>query len=183
MQGTPSVSDVQQKVAEAVFGRPLVTNVLRGHVVEAMIALALEPEWKWCAEDYSSWDFERGDGLRLEVKQSAARQSWAVTDKPSACSFDIAERKGRWEGATWIDDVGRSAQLYVLAHHPIADISADHRDPGQWHFYVIPTALLPATRRLSLAAARGLAPASTFSELADAVAAVAADCQHAGVAA
>lgn len=68
--------DVIAKVTASAFGQPLVTNVLRGHVVEAMVALALEPEWRWCSGDYAAWDFERADGLRMEVRQSAYRQSW-----------------------------------------------------------------------------------------------------------
>ena len=169
MIDAPAIADIPRKVSEAVFGRPLVTNVLRGQVVEAIVACALEPEWTWCAEDYSSWDFERADGLRLEVKQSAARQSWATSDKPSTCSFDIAVRKGRWEGSSWIDEVGRAAHIYILAHHPVADSTADHRDPGQWHFYVVPTRSLPNTKRLSLTTARRLASATSFAELRHAV--------------
>ena len=169
MISAPSIADIHRKVSEAAFGRPLITNVLRGQVVEAIVACALEPEWTWCAEDYSSWDFERADGKRLEVKQSAARQSWAVSDKPSACSFDIGIRKGRWEGPHWISEVGRAADVYIFAHHPIADSTADHRDPNQWQFYVIPTRLLPDTQRLSLSRARSLATASSFGELSDAV--------------
>ena len=131
MAQSPSISAIKMKVADAAFGRPLITNVLRGHVVEAIVACALEPDWTWCSQDYASWDFEHPGGLRLEVKQSAARQSWATSDKPSACSFDIAERKGRWEGAVWIDEPGRAAHIYIFAHHPIAESEADHRDPEQ----------------------------------------------------
>ncbi len=165
----PSSTDVQLKVAHSAFGRPLVTNVLRGLVAEAVVALALEPEWQWCAGDYSSWDFERPDGLRLEVKQSAAKQSWATSDIPSACSFDIAMRKGRWEGADWIGEPGRAAHIYIFAHHPIADSTADHRDPGQWRFYVVPTSELPALGRLSLKRLQRLGLAVSFMELASAV--------------
>jgi len=173
MNAPPTTWDILRKVADAAFGRPLVTNVLRGMVAEAIVACALEPEWHWCAQDYANWDFERADGLRLEVKQSAARQSWATSDKPSACSFDIAARKGRLEGATWIDAPGRAAQIYVFAHHPVADISADHRDPAQWNFHVVRSADLPATRSLSLACARRLCPAVDFAMLKAAVSAAA----------
>lgn len=38
------ISDVIAKVSQVAFGKPLVTNVLRGHVAEAIIALALEPD-------------------------------------------------------------------------------------------------------------------------------------------
>lgn len=164
-----SISDVQEKVSEAAFGKPLITNVLRGQVVEAIIALALEPQWRWCAEDYSSWDFERKDGLRLEVKQSAARQTWAASEKPSPASFDIATRTGRWDGADWLPEPGRAADIYIFAHHPISDSTADHRDPAQWDFYVVRSTELPETRRLSLLAARRLSGSHRFFELLQAV--------------
>lgn len=171
----PSADDIQRKVAAAAFGRPLITNVHRGMVAEAIVAAALEPEWRWCSEDYSSWDFERADGAKLEVKQSAARQSWAAADaKPSACSFDIANRTGRWEnGVEWIAEPGRSADTYVFAHHPVADATADHRDPAQWRFYVVATQQLPNIRRLSLARLKSLRGACTFEELRQSVGAAA----------
>lgn len=180
---TPTVDDIQAKVSQSAFGRPLITNVLRGHVVEAIVALALEPEWSWCAEDYSSWDFERADGFRLEVKQSAARQSWATSDKPSACSFDIAERKGRWEGQVWIEEPGRAAQVYVFAHHPVASSEADHRDASQWIFYVVAARDLPSSRRLSLSAARALTSACSFGALGEKVRSVAAKLLNDGLSA
>jgi hypothetical protein len=59
------VADVVARVSDAAFGRPRVMNVPRGHVVEAMVALALEAEWRWCAADHASWDFEHEAGVRL----------------------------------------------------------------------------------------------------------------------
>jgi hypothetical protein len=167
-----SIDDVQQRVAQAAFGRQLVTNVLRGHVAEAIIAFALEPAWQWCGADYSNWDFEHADGLRLEVKQSSARQTWLNTI-PSKGSFDIAMRKKRWEAEGWIAEEGRAADLYIFAWHPVSDESADHRDPGQWEFFVVATADLPPSRRIGLAKVRQLAPPCSFTQLADRVAAVA----------
>jgi hypothetical protein len=168
----PSIEQIQHKVAAAAFGKPLITNVHRGLVVEAIVACALEPEWRWCSEDYSSWDFEQAGGLKLEVKQSSARQSWADgKGKPSASSFDIAKRTGRWEGGTdWIAEPGRNADIYVFAHHPIFDDTADHRDPAQWAFYVISTNRLPDTKRITLGGVRALSQAVQFHDLKRAVA-------------
>jgi len=59
------VADVVARVSDAAFGRSMMMNVPRGHVVEAMVALALEPEWRWCAADHASWDFEHETGVRL----------------------------------------------------------------------------------------------------------------------
>lgn len=53
MTAPPTVDEIVARVSNAAFGRPLVTNVLRGQVVEAIVASALEPEWTWCAADYA----------------------------------------------------------------------------------------------------------------------------------
>lgn len=165
-------AEVVAKVVEAAFGRPLVTNVLRAQLVEAMIALVLEPTWIWCAANYAPCDFERADGLRLEVKQSAARQSWS-TDKPSKAIFDVAVRTGRYEPHGWVGEYGRAAHLYVFAHHPTFDDTADHRDPAQWLFYVVPTAALPDVKQIALGTIKTFAEAVPISMLAKTVATVA----------
>ncbi|HJU12537.1 MAG TPA: hypothetical protein VJ728_16755 [Candidatus Binataceae bacterium] len=148
-----SKESIVARACEAAFGRPLVVNNLRALLVEAMIESALlQPEWRWSAADWAGWDFEHQDGTRLEVKQSAAKQSWSMSPKRSSSPrFDIAERTGYWEGGvTWVPLRARHAHLYVFAYHPIADDTADHRDPSQWQFYVLPTVDLPALKTVSL---------------------------------
>jgi hypothetical protein len=136
-------------------------------VAEAIVATALEPDWTWCAGDYSSYDFIHSSGARLEVKQSASLQSWnAATLKPSRCSFDIAERTGEWVGGvTWKPRRGRNANIYVLCHHPMVTREADHRDPVQWRFYVMPEVKLPAQQTIALSVVEGLAGAVGYGEL------------------
>ncbi|KAA2211218.1 hypothetical protein [Teichococcus oryzae] len=149
------------------------TNTLRGMLVEAMIDAALPAGWTWCSADYESFDFISQDGVRLEVKQSAARQSWALEgSSPSKCSFDIAPRTGRWDGPVWIPGIGRNADLYVFAHHPVADLSADHREPVQWRFYVVSTHALPATKRISLSKLQAMLAPVVYADLAAQVEAV-----------
>lgn len=168
-----SISSVVEKATSATFGLPLVVNVARGQLVEAMVALALEPRWTWCSTDYSGWDFVREDGLRLEVKQSAARQSWA-TSKPSTASFDVAARTGHWEGGTrWVAGHGRAAQIYVLAYHGIYSDEADHRDAYQWEFYVLAANELPDVKTIGLKRIQALADAVGIDELSDRVNSVA----------
>jgi len=163
------IGDVIAKVSQVAFGKPLVTNVLRGHVAEAIIALALEPEWSWCSADYAGWDFERADGLRLEVKQSAAMQSWS-TGKPSKAIFDVAARTGYWEAGTeWIAMAGRPAHLYVFAHHGIYGDDADHRDPSQWQFYVTAARDLPDAKQIGLSSITRLTSPVPVAALADKV--------------
>jgi len=159
---------------KTAFGNRLVTNSLRGIVAEAVVASALKQEWLWCSADYAGWDFERSDGIRLEVKQSAARQTWQRSDgRPSVCSFDIRARKGRYEGADWLDEPGRNAHLYVFAHHYVHDDAADHCDPAQWAFYVISTIALPSTHTIGLRALSKLSQPCTYSELGETVESVA----------
>jgi hypothetical protein len=166
LSGPVTAADIERKVADAVFGKKLITNVYRGHVAEAIVAAALEPDWLWCSADYSSWDFERSDGVRLEVKQSAVLQTWS-TEPPKRItgSFDIAERQGYWEGPAWVATPGRCAQVYVLAHHTIIDDTADHRDPSQWQFYVVRASELPVVKKISLGTLQRLAQPCGFAEL------------------
>lgn len=160
---------VRQHASAAAFGSSIVQNNLRALVVEAIVDLTLPPGWRWCSQDWAGWDFEHEDGVRLEVKQTAAKQTWAAPVRPSAPRFDIAERRGRWEGSVWIDEPGRHAQLYVFAHHPIADGTAEQRDPLQWVFYLVEAARLPATRTISLRTVQQSADACTFHELGERV--------------
>jgi hypothetical protein len=168
-------AEVITKVCDAAFGKPLVTNVLRGQVVEAMIALALEPHWTWCSADYASWDFERPDGVRLEVKQSAYRQSWETSFSAKVRpSFDVAKRKTQWDGETYIETNRRAAHIYVLAYHDRRDDAADHRDPRQWEFFVLPSSIIPPVARIALGSVRRLTDSVLINELADRVEHVAA---------
>lgn len=162
---TVSARQVIDRAGRALFGKRLVTNTARGFLVEAMIAEALDPDWTWCAADYASWDFEKGN-VRLEVKQSASLQSWnSETGKESACSFDIAARSKAWIDEAWIETGRRVADLYVFAHHPLTGAEADHREPSQWAFYVVPSSRLPDVGRISLSKVGTLAPAVSISNL------------------
>lgn len=163
-------SRIRERAATAAFAKPLITNVLRGLVVEAIVAEALSMDWEWCSEDYAAWDFEHADGAKLQVKQSASRQSWAkIGDKASAGIFDIAPKTGRWEGSTWIAGAGRYAQLYVFGRHNVVDDSADHCDPFQWQFFIIASSQLPTTKNITLATIVRLTKPVEFSQLGEAV--------------
>lgn len=159
------IMKVFEKASKSAFGNPLITNINRGLVAEAIVALALEPEWHWVSSDYSGWDFERPDGVRLEVKQSAVLQSWNDNGSLSKASFDIAPRTGRYEGQIWVEEKGRAAQIYVFAHHIISDQTADHKDPTQWEFYVIAASDLPNQKTISLNPLKSLCKSCGFDSL------------------
>jgi len=130
----PTADDIRAKASFMAYGKSLIENSYRGLVVEVIIGEALGPDWRHCSADWSGWDFEHATGCRLEVKQSAARQTWPAPKKPKLPSFDIGERTGYYKGADWIRQAGRLAHVYVFAFHPLRDGSADHRDPGQWQW-------------------------------------------------
>jgi len=84
------------RLTHRLFGSPLLRNSIRGELVEEMVALALEPEWALCADDWAACDLKQvGGPLRIQVKQSAARQSWHADARPRCCQCD-----GRWRAIT-----------------------------------------------------------------------------------
>jgi hypothetical protein len=131
----------------------------------------LGPDWLWCAADYESCDFRHKAGARLEVKQSAALQTWnAASQRVTKASFDIATRTGEWvDGVQWKDRIGRNADTYVFAYHPVTDHTADHREPAQWQFYVVLEERLPEQKTLALSVVADLSTRVGFSELRESV--------------
>ncbi|MCC6926792.1 hypothetical protein [Novosphingobium sp.] len=152
----PALGD---RLLKALVGKPMVSNAFRGTLVEAMLAGVLEPEWRWQADGWGSFDFEGPGGVGLEIKQSAARQDWHdSTARPNRGRFDIAARSGRWEGASWIQAPGRAAAIYVFAWHPMFDpAKADHRNPRQWQFHIVSAADLPDQKSIALSGVQALA--------------------------
>ena len=146
------------------------------------MAQALEPEWALCADDWGACDLKQVANLkavkrplRIQAKQSAARQSWHADDSPPPPSpqprprFSIAHKTGRWEGQTWIAEPSRNADLFIFGWHPVTDSSADHRDADQWLFYVVPEPALPPQKSISLFALQRLASAVSCEGLGEAV--------------
>jgi hypothetical protein len=165
----PSVDQIRAKVCTAAFGGPLVSNIFRGLVAEIIVGSAFGAEWQLCSGDWRGWDFEHATGCRLEVKQSAARQTWTGKRKATVPIFDIRARTGYFEGADWVADPRRYAHTYVFAHHPIMDASADHRDPSQWRFHVVAMDRLPAFKTISLVRVALLSDAVAWVDLGAAV--------------
>ena len=172
-----------------IYGKPLINNVYRGDYVEELILSALGEQWKPIGE-WGGWDLERDDGIRLEVKQSAALQPWHATasaGKTSPSSFDIAPRRRYYTDSTdagvlrEVDIPVRSADIYIFAWHPenAPDI-ADHRRAEQWEFYVVRESKLPPkpqgqkTQKRGLSTVKKLAAAVTYDALGAKVTEVAA---------
>jgi len=162
---------IVERAGQAIFGKPLVSNNYRGILVEAIVADALGSGWNWVSEDWAAWDFERSDGVRLEVKQSAALQSWHQSGlkKPNP-RFDCAARTGRWEGSQWHPETQRFADIYIFAYHGEMNAElADHRIPDQWTFFVVSEASLPVQKTIGLTKVRELASQAHHINLQDVV--------------
>jgi hypothetical protein len=167
-----SADAIIERLTKRLYGSPIIRNDARGEVVEEIVAMALEPEWQGCGGDWASCDLVRpADGKRIQVKQSAAKQTWHKADaRPPRPCFSIREKTGRWEsGDQWVEERGRNAEIFVFAWHPVTDASADHRDPHQWEFFVVPEHSLPAQDTMSLSRIRQMTEPVRFEALATAV--------------
>ena len=132
------------------FERRIMNNIHRSEYIECLVAAVLGDEWRlpWVkGHDFAPWDLEhQPSGAKLEVKQSAARQTWHTDETPpSTPRYDIAYRTGRYdEDGKWLEKRARFADIYVFAWHPVTTMTlVDHRDPEQWEFFVLRTTELP----------------------------------------
>lgn len=171
--------EILRRLFARLYGSPIVRNDARGELVEEIVAMALEPDWNSCGSDWGACDLIRpADGLRIQVKQSAGRQSWTKIDvaKSKPC-FSIAPKTGRWEdGDRWIAEPGRNADIFIFGWHPRTNATADHRDPEQWQFYVVAERELPSQKSISLSRIEKLTQAVSFGSLAAKVRDVASNC-------
>jgi hypothetical protein len=51
------------------YDRPVMSNLVRPHYVEYLVAIALGPGWRLVSGDWSGWDLEGPRGARVEVKR------------------------------------------------------------------------------------------------------------------
>ena len=152
-----TAAEVRAAAARRHYEPKILDNADRGDIAEEIIAGVLGPDWEYCGGAWAGWDFEHRDGTRLQLKQSAALQSWDDRQKKVQRNptFNIKLQKGYYaNGTDWIEapQPTRFAQIYIFAWHPVTDkTTCDHADPAQWRFHVIPTAELPDTNTVMLA--------------------------------
>jgi hypothetical protein len=176
------MNEIAARLATRLFDQKLIQNQYRSAFIEAMIEPQLVPKgWRYTGDGWSGWDFERSDGARLEIKQSAAHQTWSASrNVKTRGAFDISARTGYWSegGSKWTAAPGRCAQIYVFAWNPTTGEETDHRDPAQWQFYVSPASRLPEGQRtISIAGIQRLAAAVPLDRLCETVERVLAECR------
>ncbi len=151
-------ADIISQIASEIYDRPIMSNLARPPYVERMVARVLGGGWQHVGSDWNGWDVEhRPSGARLEVKQSARRQSWTESGKfkaNDAPRFDIRHRAGQYaaDKKTWIKGEVRPADIYVFAWHGMFDPieRVDHRVPDQWTFFVLAERKLPKLKSIGL---------------------------------
>lgn len=140
------------------FDVPVIQNNLRGLYVEFMVAELLGDGWRHSGSDWAAFDLEHSGGTRVEVKQSAALQTWsAPANRSRRRSFNIRTPKVEWVGSVATPRSARVASIYVFAWHDDDTAQADQRDAGQWKFYVVAARSLPDQQTISLSALTKLA--------------------------
>lgn len=172
-----SCDNFHRRVVEILSERyqgPLIENKERGVYVEAMIAEILGTKWELTYRlpgygTWSEWDIEnRTTGKRIEIKQSAACQTWhSGTNVATKPVFSIKEAEGYFgpdhgemdSGWTQFESPTRLADLYIFAWHGVGcENNPDHRDRAQWEFYVVSARDLPKGQK-----SIGLQPLKEFA--------------------
>ena len=142
----------------ALFDVPVIQNNLRGLYIEFVVAALLGERWKVASEDWGPWDIEHEDGTLVEIKQSAAKQTWEPSKRGyTAPNFSIRTPKWLWKGAVATAANGRPAHLYIFAWHGDGTETADQRELSQWQFFVVPSRDLPDQKTIGLSSLRKIA--------------------------
>jgi len=158
----------------------LVSNATRGLLAEFIVAKALGISTPSVRDEWSAFDLQTPEGLKVEVKSAAYIQTWYQSSL-SKISFRTPKTRAYDPNTNQLDfEAKRRADVYVfavLAHQDKSTI--DPLNVDQWEFYVVPTATLDARTRsqygitlptLKELANKGLASESvTYGELHDTV--------------
>jgi hypothetical protein len=148
-----TADQVKHRFLKEAFSVPLLDNTMRGVWCEYMVAEALGGECRAVGLGWNAWDLQIGeddqvlpDRIRIQVKNNARIQPWnAGTGKLSDPLFTLPWRRRPGYFENYMPNVpcepeGFLCDVFILCHHPVEDEQlADHREPGQWECYVLPT--------------------------------------------
>jgi hypothetical protein len=143
----PSTKEIRRRLSERLFQSDIVQNNFRGEVFEEIVNSIIGAkhggDWTHCSADWNAWDF-RFKNYFLQVKQAAARQSWDSDDPVNANGrgiFHIRPNSGYYSSEKWneLKPQQRIAQIYLFGWHDDRTAKANHFDPKEWKFFVIPS--------------------------------------------
>ena len=118
----------------------LLSNATRGRFAEFVVATAINVDRTQLRDEWSAYDLETRDGIKLEIKSAAYIQSW-FQRMLSKISFSIKPAL-YWDSITNKQSKikSRHADVYVfcLLHHENKQ-TANPLNLNQWEFYVLAT--------------------------------------------
>ncbi len=148
----------------------IVSNATRGRFAEFLVATALEIDLQTIRDEWSAYDLESPDGIKIEVKSGSYLQSWFQRDY-SKIIFSIRPAR-HWDSATnkQAEIAARQAHVYVFCLLKHMDKkSLDPLNLDQWEFYVVPTKSLNnytrSTTCITWTSLRGLTEAVNYNLL------------------
>lgn len=152
----------------------IMSNATRGRLAEFIVATAVAVDITKVREEWSAFDLETPEGIKLEIKSAAYLQSW-FQRALSTISFSTKPAL-HWDSQTNIQAAiaARHADVYVfcLLHHEDKP-TANPLNINQWEFYVMATAELNAYTRsqhsLTLKSLKKLTSAVPYDQLAAAI--------------
>src|SRR5262245_39034385 len=77
MRMNPVTQEIIQELVDELYGRSVMSNLTRPIFIEKLLLRLLKGNWQHVGGDWSWWDLQNThSGARIELKQSAARQTW-----------------------------------------------------------------------------------------------------------
>lgn len=148
----------------------ILSNATRGRFAEFIVASAINFNKNTIRDEWSAYDLETVEGIKLEIKSAAYLQSWFQT-KLSKISFDIKATR-LLDSITNVvaTEKVRQADVYVLCllHHK-DKLTVNPLNMNQWLFYVLATKQLNEYQRsqhsTTLNSLQKLATPVSYSEL------------------
>lgn len=150
----------------------IMSNATRGIFAEFIVATATNIEQTLVRDEWSAYDLETPDGIKIEVKSGAYLQTWHQ-EKLSKITFSIREAL-YWDSNTskYSEVPKRHADVYVfcLLHHEDKR-TVDPLNLNQWEFYVVATKQLNEYTRskhsITLNSLKGLTEVICYDKLYD----------------
>ena len=152
----------------------ILSNATRGKFAEFIVGSALGIDFATLRDEWSSFDLETKEGIKIEVKSAAYIQSW-FQKALSQIQFSIKESQN-WDAKTGVyhKEICRSADVYVfclLKHKEQKTINPMKLE--QWEFYVLPTIMLDNYTRskssITLSSLIKLTDSKNYAELKEAI--------------
>lgn len=126
----------------------ILSNATRGKLAEFIVASAVEIDKTVVRDEWSAYDLETPDGIKLEIKSSAYLQSWFQKEYST---IQFSTKLARyWDSSTnqLSTEKKRHADVYVFCLlHQKDKKTVDPLNLNQWEFYILSTTELNAYTR------------------------------------